>query len=84
MHDGDAERSLLVVVVPDSPDARLFVEMSSFGADLSQASQALGLAIDANDDDVREFLLGFAVVASCRTVLPSNIPRPSHGLHQHS
>jgi hypothetical protein len=76
MHDADAERSLLVVAVPDSPDARVFVEMSSFGADLSQASHALGLAMDATDDDVREFLLGYAVVAYCRTVMPSNVRGP--------
>jgi hypothetical protein len=60
------------VSVPDSPDARLFVELSSFGADLSQARHALSLAAEGGDD-VREFLLGFAVVAYCRTVLPSNV-----------
>jgi hypothetical protein len=73
MHDGDPERPFLIVAVPDSPDARLFVELSSFGADLSQARRALGLAMDDTKDEVREFLLGFAVVAYCRTVLPSNV-----------
>jgi hypothetical protein len=72
MYDGEAERSFVVVSVPDSPDARLFVELSSFGADLSQARHALSLAAEGGDD-VREFLLGFAVVAYCRTVLPSNV-----------
>lgn len=72
MHDGEAERSFLVVSVPDSPDARLFVELSSFGADLSQARHALSLAAEGGVD-VRELLLGFAVVAYCRTVLPSNV-----------
>lgn len=72
MHDGDPERSFLVVTVPDSPDARLFVELSSFGADLSQARHALRLATEGGDD-VRAFLHGYAVVTYCRTVLPSNV-----------
>lgn len=70
-----------VVTVPDSADARLFVELSSYGADLAEARHALDLAIESRGEgshleDVAAYLIAFAVVAYCRTYFPSNIRKP--------
>lgn len=35
----------LLVSVADSPDTRLFIELSGYGSDLTEASHALDLAI---------------------------------------
>ena len=68
----------LVVMVEDSPDARLFIELSSHAADLTEADHALELALQEHDPgsslaDARPYLVGFAVVAYGRSVLHSNV-----------
>lgn len=70
-----------MVAVADSPDARLFIELSSYGSDLTEASHALDLAMQGLEDgsplaDASAYLIGFAVIAYCRTFLPSNVRRP--------
>jgi hypothetical protein len=55
----------LIVKVPDSDDARLFIELSSYASDLTEALSALDMALDS-DGDARPFLIGFAVVAYWR------------------
>ncbi|MHA7299504.1 hypothetical protein [Pseudarthrobacter sp. MDT3-1] len=67
-----------VVTVPDSADARLFVELSSYGADLAEARHALDLAINSRGEgsqleDAAAYLIAFAVVAYCRTYFPSKV-----------
>lgn len=67
-----------VVRVPDSADARLFVELSSYGADLAEARHALDLAIKSRGEgsqleEAAPYLIAFAVVAYCRTYFPSNV-----------
>ena len=71
----------LLVAAADSPDTRLFIELSSYGSDLTEASHALDLAIHGQEDGsalagASPYLVGFAVVAYCRTILPSNVRRP--------
>lgn len=78
MNDGDGRRNPLMVPVRDSPDARLFIELSSYGADLTEARHALDLAAQSTEEgsplaDARAYLVGFAVVAYCRTILHSNV-----------
>ncbi|WP_157356965.1 hypothetical protein [Arthrobacter sp. U41] len=70
-----------VVTVPDSADARLFVELSSYGADLAEARHALDLATGSRGDgseqeDAGAYLIAFAVVAYCRTYFHSNVRKP--------
>lgn len=70
----------MIVVVEDSPDARLFIELSSHASDLAEARAALDLAIQGEEGDgpladASAFLIGFAVVAYCRTILHSNVRR---------
>lgn len=70
-----------VVTIPDSADARLFVELSSYGADLAEARHALDLAINSRGEgsqleDAAAYLIAFAVVAYCRTYFPSNVRKP--------
>ena len=67
-------------MVGDSPDTGLFIELSSYVADLTEAQQALDLAIRGKQegsplDDARAYLIGFAVVAYCRAVMHSNVRR---------
>jgi len=78
MEHGDGRRTPLMVTVGDSSDTRLFIELSSYGSDLSEPLHALDLAIQGNEKDspladARAYLIGFAVVAYCRTILPSNV-----------
>ena len=79
MDEGEARRPL-IVTVDDSPDARRFIELSSHAADLTEASDALGWALDAAQDgslpNVKPYLIGFAVVAYCRCFLHSNVRTP--------
>ncbi|GCD88517.1 hypothetical protein [Nocardioides sp. LS1] len=68
----------VVVPVGDSPDSRLFIELSSYGADLAEAERALDLAVRGLEKgsalaEATAHLVGFAVVAYCRTVMPSNV-----------
>lgn len=73
------ETYLKFVTVPDSDDARLFVELSSYGADLAEARHALDLAISTRaessqlGDTPAPYLIAFAVVAYCRTYFPSKV-----------
>ncbi|TQJ51844.1 phage head-tail connector protein [Phycicoccus sp. SLBN-51] len=80
MEYGGGPTTPLVVTVGDSRDARLFVELSSFGADLSEAQHALDLAISGKEEDsplndASAYMIGFAAVAYCRTILHSNVRR---------
>ncbi|KGJ71940.1 hypothetical protein GY21_18760 [Cryobacterium roopkundense] len=78
--DGEAASEIVLLAVPDSADARLFVELSSYGADLAEARHALELAIRGSNDtllrDAAPYLSGFAALAYCRTYFPSNVRRP--------
>ncbi|MDR6413485.1 hypothetical protein [Pseudarthrobacter sulfonivorans] len=70
-----------VVTVPDSADARLFVDLSSYGADLAEARHALDLAIQSRGEgsqleDAATYLIASAVIAYCRTYFPSNVRKP--------
>jgi hypothetical protein len=78
MAHADDSRTLLLVTVGDSSDTRLFIELSSHGSDLAEARHALDLAIRGRDEgsalaDASAYLIGFAVVAYCRTILLSNV-----------
>lgn len=78
MNDGDDLRTPLMVTVSDSADARFFIELSSYGADLAEARDALDLALHGKVEgsplgDAWAYLVGFAVVAYCRTILHSNV-----------
>ena len=79
MNEGEA-RSPLIVAVDDSPDARLFIELSSHAADLTEAGDALDWALRPAQDDplanVKPYLIGFAVVSYCRCFLHSNLRTP--------
>jgi len=77
-----AEESIFkFVMVPDSADARLFVELSSYGADLAEARDALDLVIKYRGEgsqlgDAGAYLIAFAVIAYCRTYFHSNVRKP--------
>ncbi|POH70813.1 hypothetical protein C3B59_03855 [Cryobacterium zongtaii] len=65
-------------LVPDSADARLFVELSGYAnADLNPALHALESAIrleNTGDPDMHvRYLIEFAVVAYCRAFFHSNV-----------
>lgn len=68
------------VLIPDSADARLFVELSSYGADLCEARQALALASEGGEGsrlwDASASLIGFAAIAYCRTYFHSKVRKP--------
>ena len=81
MDQGHGAGEPLLVSAADSRDTRLFIELSSYRSDLTEASHALDLAINGQEDgsalaDASPYLIGFAVVAYCRTILPSNVRRP--------
>lgn len=66
------------VVIEDSPDARLFIELSSYATDLVEAAEALDLAVRNEQPNsplagAQHFLVGFAVVAYCRTIMSSKV-----------
>ena len=68
----------LAVMVEDSADTRLFIELSSHAADLMEAHHALALALQQHESDstladASPFLVGFAVVAYGRCILHSNV-----------
>ena len=68
----------VVVSIGDSPESRLFIELSSYGADLAEARNALDLAIQGLEEGTilahaSQHLVGLAVIAYCRTVLHSNV-----------
>src|ERR1700752_1527168 len=72
----------VIATVPNSPDVRLFIELSSYGSDLTEAHSALDMAgrFETGHEplpDAVPFLIGFAVVAYCRTTLHSSVRRAS-------
>ena len=74
----DGASAWLAVMVEDSADTRLFIELSSYASDLTEAHHALDLAIQGQDagsslTDASPYLMGFAVVAYCRTISHSNV-----------
>lgn len=61
-------------MIPDSPEARLLAELSSYADDLSDAGNAMDLAIDAgNQSPLWSPLTNYAVVAYMRAFGPSNV-----------
>ena len=76
----DGETVFECVMIPDSMDARLFLELASYGADLSEARHALDLACEGGEDSpllaASAYLIGFAALAYCRTFFASNVPKP--------
>ena len=76
----DGETLFECVMIPNSVDARLFVELSSYGADLSEARHALDLASEDGEDSplraASAYLIGFAALAYCRTFFASNLRKP--------
>ncbi|EWS99768.1 hypothetical protein N865_20855 [Intrasporangium oryzae NRRL B-24470] len=81
MDHSDGPAASLVLGVADSADTRLFIELSSYGSDLKEASHALDLAMQGLQGgsplaDASVYLIGFAVIAYCRTFLHSNVRRP--------
>jgi len=67
--------------LPDSPDARLYVELFSHVVDLTGAKSALELVLTGMADhgplpDSYAFLVGYAAVAYCRTYFPSKVRAP--------
>ncbi|MBY9074237.1 hypothetical protein K1X13_05315 [Nocardioides sp. WL0053] len=78
MEHADDGQPFVTIPVGDSPDSRLFIELSSYGSDLADACHALDLAIRGLEEgselaDASRHLVGLAVVAYCRAVLPSNV-----------
>ena len=76
-HDEEAQ-PFVVIPVGDSPESRLFIELSSYGSDLAEARNALDLAVQASEEgsvlaDASRHLVGIAVIAYCRTILHSNV-----------
>lgn len=64
--------------LPDSPDARRFVELSSYAADLTEAHSAIELALRAFADgeplaDAHAHLVGYGAVAYCRPFFSSKV-----------
>ena len=77
MHS-EHESTFVVIPVGNSPESRLFIELSSYGSDLAEARDALDLAIRGVEEgsvpaQASRYLVGLAVVAYCRTVLLSNV-----------
>lgn len=63
-----------LVVLPDSSDTRLLVELMSHANDLSEAAHSLGRALDTGEgSDVWEPLTSHAVTAYIRPFIHSNV-----------
>ena len=45
MEASEGARPFVMMPLPDTPDSRLFVEMSSYASDLVEARHALNLAV---------------------------------------
>ncbi|WP_188744730.1 hypothetical protein [Agromyces bauzanensis] len=75
--DREDEQRFEFGLVPDSPETRLFVELSHFaGGDLSPAATALELATEFYERDEADnagFLVDSAVVAYCRAFVASSV-----------
>lgn len=69
-------------MIEDSDDTRLFIELSSYAADLVEARDALELALQANADpesplrDAERALINSAAMAYCRAVMVSAVRPP--------
>ncbi len=69
-------------MVDDSEDARLFIELSSHAVDLTEAGDALALALQSMAEaqsplrDAERSLVASAAMAYCRTFFPSSVRRP--------
>lgn len=64
--------------LPDSPDARRFVELSSYAADLGEARSAVELALRGTAEGeplaaAHAHLVGYAAVAYCRPFFASKV-----------
>lgn len=76
------ERRFEFVMIEDSDDTRLFIELSSYAADLVEARDALELALQANADpesplrDAERALINSAAMAYCRAVMVSAVRPP--------
>lgn len=78
MEPGEDQRPFAVIPVGDSPESRLFIELSSYGSDLAEARDALDLATRGLEEDsaladAAPYLVRLAAVAYCRTILRSNV-----------
>jgi hypothetical protein len=63
-----------LILLPDTPDTRLLVELTSHANDLSEAAHSLGRAMDSGEgSDVWEFLTSHAVTAYIRPFIHSNV-----------
>ncbi|HYJ28030.1 MAG TPA: hypothetical protein VEW73_09990 [Nocardioides sp.] len=67
--------------VPDSGDARLFIKLSGYRADLVEAQLGLEWALDSKAPEsptagAFAIFIGYATVAYCRTILHSNVREP--------
>ncbi|WP_104181651.1 hypothetical protein [Arthrobacter sp. B0490] len=72
--DGLSTPRSQLVVLPDSPDTRLLVELTSHANDLSEAAHSLGRALDCGEgSDVWEPLTSHAVTAYIRPFIHSNV-----------
>lgn len=66
-----------LALLPDSPDSRALVELSSHLNDLSDAEHALSAALEVADDDpLWPVLTGYAMTAYMRAFLHSQVRRP--------
>jgi hypothetical protein len=78
MPNNESRSSFEIVPLPDTPDSRLFVELSSYAADLVEARHALTLALRSLTDgsslaEATQHLVGLAAIAYCRTATVSNV-----------
>jgi hypothetical protein len=65
---------LRIAVLPDTPDARLLVDLTSHARDLSEAAHALGSAFDAGEgSSLWDPLTSHAVTAYVRPFIVSNV-----------
>ena len=78
MEASEGARPFVMRPLPDTPDSRLFVEMSSYASDLVEARHALNLAVRSLTEgsllaEATQHLVGLAAIAYCRTALHSNV-----------
>lgn len=72
--EGTSTPQSRLVVLPDSPDTRLLVELTSHANDLSEAAHSLGRALDSGEgSEVWEPLTSHAVTAYIRPFIHSNV-----------
>lgn len=61
-------------MLPDSPDSRLLAELSSYSDDLTEAGNAMDLALEAGTrSELWQPLTSYAVIAYMRTFAHSNV-----------